>query len=155
MTSAWSRSGSRTALIVVTVAGLAEDAYVHVHLATSYDAVRSAVLTEGDLFRLEAALAVLAAVALLALPRASTAFAAFLVASGGVGAVLLYTYVRVGAVGPLPAMYEPFWYPDKARSLWAEAAAALAALALVASHAYGRRGGSRSTRGDRTAEEVR
>ncbi len=55
---------------------------------------------------------------------------ALLVAAGGVGAVLLYQYVDVGAVGPLPNMYEPLSYPEKTNSLIAEAVAALAALAL-------------------------
>jgi len=40
----------------------------------------------------------------------------------------------VGAVGPLPNMYEPLSYPEKTDSLIAEAVAALAALALLALH---------------------
>jgi hypothetical protein len=77
-------------------------------------------------------LAVVAAVAVLVRPRRYTAALAFLVSGGGTAAVLLYRYVDVGAVGPLPDMYEPLWYPEKTLSAWAEGIAALAALALLA-----------------------
>ncbi len=41
-------------------------------------------------------------------------------------------YVDLPAIGPLPAMYEPLWFPEKAVSAAAEAlAAVLAALALT------------------------
>lgn len=123
---------SRMVLTSIVVAGLAVDAFVHFHLAASYAGVRSASLSQADLFRVEGALAVIAAVALLVRPRRWTAGLAFLVSAGGVAAVLLYRYVDVGALGPLPNMYEPLWYPEKTLSLWAEAAAALASLALLA-----------------------
>ena len=119
-------------LTVVAVAGLAVDAFVHFHLAPSYAVVRSSTLSQGDLFRVEGTLAVIAGVALLVRPRRYTAAFAFLVAAGGTAAVLLYAYVDVGPIGPLPNMYEPFWYPEKTLSAWAEGTAALAALALFA-----------------------
>jgi hypothetical protein len=40
--------------------------------------------------------------------------------------VLLYRYVDVGAIGPVPNMYEPVWYAEKLRSLYAEAAVVVA-----------------------------
>jgi hypothetical protein len=43
--------------ILVVAAGLAIDAFVHLDPASSYDGVKSSVLTQGDLFRVEAALA--------------------------------------------------------------------------------------------------
>ena len=55
---------------------------------------------------------------------------AFLVAFGGVAAVLLYRYVDVGAIGPLPDMYDASWYSEKTWSAIAEAAAAVAAFWL-------------------------
>jgi len=120
-------------LRLVVVAGLAVDVYVHLHLAAGYDA-NTAAISEGALFRVEAGVAGLAAVLVL-LTRAQVGLVvAFLVAAGGVGAVLLYQYVDVGAVGPLPNMYEPLSYPEKTDSLIAEAVAALAALALLALH---------------------
>jgi hypothetical protein len=131
---------TRTVLAVVVVAGLAIDAYVHFDLASTYQGVKSDVVSQGDLFRAEGAVAVLAAAALLARPRRYTAAIAFLVAAGGAAAVLLYRYVDVGAFGPLPNMYEPVWYPKKTLSAWAEGVAALAALALlIAIHLRARR----------------
>jgi len=37
----------------------------------------------------------------------------------------------VGAVGPLPDMYEPFWFPDKTLAAVAEGIAVAASVALV------------------------
>ena len=122
----------RAGLIIIVVAGLAVDAYVHFDLASGYDGVKSSTVSQGDLFRVEGALALLAAVALLLRPRRYTAAFAFLVTAGGTAAVLVYRYVNVGAFGPLPNMYEPLWYPEKTLSVWAEAIAAVAALALLA-----------------------
>ena len=120
-------------LRLVVVAGLAVDVYVHLHLAAGYDA-NTAVISEGALFRVEAGVAAVAAVLVLLTRTQIGVVVAFLVAAGGVGAVLLYQYVDVGAVGPLPNMYEPLSYPEKTYSLIAEAVAALAALALLSPH---------------------
>jgi len=130
------RSGLRVGAMVlrlVVVAGLAVDVYVHLHLAAGYDA-NTAAISEGALFRVEAGVAELAAVLVLLTRTQIGVMVAFLVAAGGVGAVLLYQYVDVGAVGPLPNMYEPLSYPEKTDSLIAEAVAALAALALLVLH---------------------
>jgi hypothetical protein len=136
----WLRAG----LILVVAAGLAIDAYVHLDLASSYDGVKSSVLTQGDLFRVEAALAIIAALALVVRPRRWTALIAFLVSAGGFTAVLVYQYVDVGAIGPLPNMYDPVVYAEKTLSVWAEGIAAVAALMLlVLMHL--------SVRGNRTA----
>jgi hypothetical protein len=117
---------------LVAAAGLAFDAYVHLDLADTYDAAHTSVLSQGDLFRVEAGLAILAILGILLRPRRYTAAFAFVVAAGGFGAVLLYRYVDVGAIGPIPSMYEPIWYPEKTQSAWAEAIAAVAALILLA-----------------------
>jgi hypothetical protein len=116
------------ALALVTAGALAVDAFVHADLASSYDSVKASV-SQGDLFRVEAAAAALAALVLLAAHRRPAAWLfAFLVTAGGLGAVLLYRYVDVGAFGPLPNMYEPFWYPEKTASAIAEAVGAGTAL---------------------------
>jgi len=130
------RAGLRVGAVLlrlVVVAGLAVDVYVHLHLAAGYDA-NTATISEGALFRVEAGVAGLAALLVLLTRTQIGVMVAFLVAAGGVGAVLLYEYVDVGAVGPLPNMYEPLSYPEKTYSLIAEAVAALAALALLALH---------------------
>jgi len=116
-------------LRLVVVAGLVVDVYVYVHLAGGYD-LNPAAVSEGALFRVEAALAALAAVLVLVTRRPIGVVAAFLLAAGGVGAVLLYQYVDVGPLGPLPDMHEPISHPEKTYSLLAEAVAAVAALAL-------------------------
>jgi len=116
---------------LVAAVGLGIDVFVHWHLAPGYDTVTgqgNPRLSQGQLFRVEAGVALLALVLVLLLRRRWTAGLAFLVAGGGVAAVLLYRYVDVGALGPLPNMYEPFWYTEKTVSLVAEAVAALAAL---------------------------
>jgi hypothetical protein len=136
-TPAWSRSAARRPRVswlqrllgVATAATLAVDAYVHLHDAGSYDSVTSSVLSEATLFRAQAILAALVAVALVLRPRPVAWAVAVLVAAAAIGAVLLYTYVDVGALGPLPDMYEPTWnLPGKAASAYAEAAAVLLAL---------------------------
>ncbi len=132
MSQQGSRRGLRAGLIGVVVAGLAIDAYVHLHLAAPYDGVKSSVLTQGDLFRAEAALAIIAALALVVRPRRWTALIAFLVSAGGFALVLLYQYVNVGSIGPLPNMYDPVSSPEKTLSIAAEGIAALAALILLA-----------------------
>jgi len=123
----WLRAG----LILVVVAGLAIDAFVHLDLASSNDTVKSSALTQGDLFRAEAALAIIAALALVVRPRRWTALITFLVSAGGFAAALLYQFVNVGSIGPLPNMYDPVKYPEKTLSVWAEGIAAVAALVLL------------------------
>jgi hypothetical protein len=55
-----------------------------------------------------------------------------LVAATGTAAVVVYRYFDVGAIGPIPDMYDPYWAPpEKTLSAVAEGLAALAALALL------------------------
>jgi hypothetical protein len=130
-----------TTLTVLVVVGLAVDAYVHLHLAPDFQGVRSSSLSEATLFRVEAVAAILAALALVLRPRRYTAAFAFLVAAAGTAAVVVYRYVDVGAFGPVPNMYDPFWAPtEKWVSAVAEGVAAVSALLLlVVLHARSRR----------------
>lgn len=125
---------TRRLLTMVTASGLAVDSWVHWHLAPSFDTLTSTAsphISQGQLFRLEAALALIAMVLLLVTQRRFAAVVAFLVAAGGVGAVLLYAFVDVGALGPMPDMYDPIWSALKTTSAVAEAVAAAGALALI------------------------
>ena len=124
-------------LRLVTAAALAVDAYVHADLAPGYDFAGRGI-SQGDLFLVEAAAAALAALLLILLGTRPLVWAyALLVALAGTGAVLLYRYVDVGALGPLRNMYEPVWYPEKTLSAVAEAAAVVAALCgLVLTHRW-------------------
>lgn len=125
-------------LRALTVAGLAVDAWVHADLASSYDPVRATV-SQGELFRVEAGASALAALLLVVTANRLTWGWALLVAAAGVAAVLLYGYVDVGQMGPLPDMYEPLWFTEKTVSAVAEGVAAAAAVGGLAV-AVGRHG---------------
>lgn len=117
----------RILLRVLVAAGLAIDVYVHVRLSDLLDVPAGGAITQGDLFLIEAGVAALAAALVLAWPsRISYAFA-FLVAASALGAVLLYRYVDLGSLGPLPRMYTPVWTMDKIVSAIAEGVAAVLA----------------------------
>jgi hypothetical protein len=120
----------RVTLMAVVVAGLGVDAYVHLHLASTFDPIRGTI-SQGQLFRVEGYAAMLAAAFLLIRPGRPSAAVAALVAGGGVAAVVLYAVVDVGPLGPLPNMYDPTWPALKTWSAVAEAAAALAAVVLL------------------------
>ncbi|WP_329135019.1 hypothetical protein OG552_20575 [Streptomyces sp. NBC_01476] len=115
---------------VIAAAGLAVDAYVHAKLASQYDAV-TATWSQGDLFRAEAGLASLAALLVLVWRRAFVDAFALLVALAGLFAILLYRYVDVGTLGPLPNMYEPVWFADKTRTVVSQVVAAVATVFLL------------------------
>jgi hypothetical protein len=119
------RSRPSLVLALVAVVGLGYDAKVHLNLAEGYDVIGDTV-TQGGLFRVEAVVALLVAVALLLSDNRLVWAGAGLVGLGGVAAVLLYRYVDVGAIGPVPNMYEPVWFTEKVRSAYAEGAAAVA-----------------------------
>jgi hypothetical protein len=120
---------------VATAAALFVDASVHFHDAHFYDSVAGSVVTQGMLFRVEAAIPTLLGLALLVSPRRTIRIAALLVLASAFGAVMLYRYVNVGALGPLPNMYEPTWVsPGKVDSAWAEGVGtAISALGLSVS----------------------
>jgi hypothetical protein len=120
------------ALRIGTAVALGIDAAVHWQNAPAYDGV-TGTLSQGTLFRVEAALAVAAGLLVLVRPRPSSWLAALAVAASALAAVLLYRYVDVGALGPLPDMYENTWQvPGKLLSAYAEAAAiVLAGLGLL------------------------
>jgi hypothetical protein len=116
------------ALAVTTAVLLAVDAYVHFHDAGLYDTVATATLSQGTLFRAQATAAAVVAVALLIRPHPAIWAVAASVAASAATAVLLYTNLDVGGLGPLPDMYEPTWaLPGKRASATAEIAAALLA----------------------------
>jgi len=99
-------------LRTLAVAGLLVDLYVHLRLAPVYDQLGSAV-TQGMLFRVEAALAGAAAGYLTLRDSRAAWWFAGLVALAGTAAVLVTRYVDVPAIGPLPDLYDPQWSRDK------------------------------------------
>jgi hypothetical protein len=118
-------------LRAVAVAGLGIDVWVHASLEPQYAGL-GGTLTQGRLFAAEAVVAGAIGLWLLLTGNRWAWVATFVVAASALGAVLLYRYVDVGALGPLPNMYEPTWYFRKTLSAYAEAAAALAAAIRIA-----------------------
>ena len=116
------------ALRILTAAGLAIDAYVHADLAGAYDPVRHSI-SQGTLFRIEAGAAAFAALLIVVTAHRAAWAVAFLVAASSFGAIVLYRYVDVGTLGPLPNMYEPIWFTEKWVAAVAEAVATVTALA--------------------------
>jgi uncharacterized membrane protein YphA (DoxX/SURF4 family) len=124
----------RMLLRVLTAIGLAVDAYVHADLAAQFDGnTGSGGFTQGDLFRIEAGFASLAALLVLLNGRRLAAAFAFLVALSALAAVIVTRYWDIGSFGPLPDMYDPSWYTEKTVSAIAEAVALLASAALLVS----------------------
>ncbi|MGW8730680.1 hypothetical protein ACWGNF_32155 [Streptomyces sp. NPDC055808] len=112
-------------------AGLAVDAYVHLDLAHRYSPIASSILSEGALFRIEAAAAIFAALLVVFWRhRAGDAFA-WLTAAAGLAAILFYRYIDPGSLGPLPDMYEPIWFTSKVWALIGQAIAITALTALI------------------------
>lgn len=122
---------------LLAAAGLAVDAYMHAHLADQYDGITSSI-SQGDLFRIEAGLASLAALLVLVWRRVPADVFAFLVAAGGLALVLIYRYIDVGELGPVPNMYEPIWFQDKTISAVAEGVAVVASALLMLTSPFGR-----------------
>lgn len=121
-------------LRVLVAVSLAVDAVVHLRLAGGYQQSAPSGIGAGNLFRIEAAVALVVAAWVLWRGNRAALLAAFAVGSSAAVAVVLYRYVNVPALGPLPAMYEPVWFFEKSLSAVFEgvaAAAALAAMALV------------------------
>jgi hypothetical protein len=128
-------AGTRWVLRVTAALGLAVQGVVHWRLAPGLDTLvgsGSPRITMGELFRVEAVIALVALLLLIGFGTTWTAALAALVAAGGLAAVLLYAFVTVGAVGPLPNMDDPTWPAEKLLSAVAEGVAALAALGYLA-----------------------
>jgi hypothetical protein len=135
----------RWGLAVVAAAGLAVDAWTHFDVADLYDFNRTSTVNEGVLFRVEASLAIVAAVWILIRPGLLSALFTVLLAGGGAALLVVYRYVDVGTLGPLPNMHEPIWYREKTVSLIGELVATGAALVLLAVLLVSARRASRRT----------
>ncbi|WP_435202783.1 hypothetical protein [Janibacter sp. GS2] len=132
------RAGELT-LRVLVVAALAVDCVVHLKLADAIQLAAPGGIGGGTLFRVQAVAAGLAAVLLLVTGRRFAYVVAGLVALSAFVPVLLYTYVAVPTLGPIPSMYDPTWSNDKIISAVAEGAAVVLAAAGVVVSARRRR----------------
>ena len=97
---------------IVVAAGLAIDGYVHLNLASTY-AEGGGVVSEGLLFRAEAAAALMAAIAVSVTSRRFCYLAGFAVAVSALAVMLVSRYADLGAIGPFPDLYDPVWFPEK------------------------------------------
>jgi hypothetical protein len=111
---------THTALRVLAAIALGISAYVHLHLASRFG--YPGTINGTTLFRIQGVTAAVVAVALLASGNQWVWVAAALVGLASFVAVVLYQYVDVGAIGPLPNMYDPYWSTEKALSAVAEIA---------------------------------
>ena len=128
-------------LRLATAAALAIDAYVHADLSAKYALNQSpGGLGQGDLFKIEAGVASLAALLIIVRGwRLAYVFAA-LVASSALAAITISANYDIGSIGPVPDMYEPLWYPEKTLTAWAEASAVgLAVIGFVLASTIRRR----------------
>jgi len=130
--AAASRRGGELVVRVLVAAALAVDAVVHLRLASDYDSAFPGGVGGGNLFRAEAVVAVVVGLYLLLRGSRPAYAAAGLVALSAFVAVVLYRYVQVPALGPIPSMYEPVWFLEKTLSAAAEGIGAiLAAVGFV------------------------
>ncbi len=119
------------AVRLLTAAALAVSAYVHVGLSSSpYYA--GGQLTLGALFLAQAVVAAVVALCVAVRPSRAAYAAAAVVAAASFLALVLSTYVRLPSIGPLPVLYEPFWYAQKVVAAVAAGVAVLAAAAGLA-----------------------
>jgi hypothetical protein len=145
----------RWGLVAIIVAGLVIDAVVHFELASNYPYQPSGSISEETLFRIEAVLAILAAAFVVARPGWLSAIVAVAVAGGGLAVLVLYRYVDVGKIGPVPSsLYEPYWYGKKISSVVGQAMATLGGLALAGAE-FRVRHGNRSADGVRESRHTR
>ncbi|MEV8149864.1 hypothetical protein AB0O52_17180 [Arthrobacter sp. NPDC080073] len=129
-------------LRLLVAAALVIDAVVHFDLAAGYQLGAPGGIGEGNLFRLEAAAAILVGLYVLVRGSRPAYAAAVVIAGSAFVAVLLYRYVDIPAIGPIPSMYEPVWFFEKSLSAVAEGlGAVLAAVGYVRQRGGARRRG--------------
>jgi len=120
------------ALYAMTAACLLINAVIHLRLASTFDAITGSILSQGDLFRIQSVVGLLAIVVLVAVRRWWAAALAAIIALGGLGMLVVSTIVPLDVtVLGLPFLFEPAWYTDKTVAALAQAVAGLAAAALA------------------------
>lgn len=108
------------------------NAVIHLRLAAPFDAVTGTFVSQGDLFRIQAGVNLLA-IALVVIARRRWADAlALVIAAGGAALIVVTALVPLdlSTIG-LPVLFEPAYYPDKTMALVAQLVAVGAATALL------------------------
>src|SRR4051794_41985034 len=106
---------TRLVLRVIAATCLGISAYVHLHLAHRYGF--PGTISGETIFRVQGVVAATIAVLLLVTGNKWVWVAAALVGLASFAAVMLYPYVNVGAIGPLPQMYDSTWGPSPEKVL--------------------------------------
>ncbi|WP_228386992.1 hypothetical protein [Ornithinicoccus halotolerans] len=132
-------SGAELVLRLLVAAALAVDAVVHLRLADAMQLAAPGGIGGGTLFRLQAVAAIVVGLWLLVRGSRWAYLAAALVLASVLAAVLLYSYVDVPPVGPIPRMYDPLWGTTKLVSTVVEGlGAVLAVIGAVITRRRGR-----------------
>ncbi len=121
----WTATGILAVALIV-------NAVIHLRLAAPVDAVAGTIVTQGDLFRIQAVSNIVAiAVVVIARRRWADALA-LVIAAGGAALIVVTALVPLDltAIG-LPLLFEPAYYPDKTYALVAQLVAVAAATALI------------------------
>ena len=129
----------RWTLLLAAVGGLLVDAWVHIDLDHLYDFPQPGWVNESVLFQIEGLLAMGAAVWLVIRQDVWSAGFAALLSGGGAFLLILYRYVDVGRIGPIPNMHEPIWFTEKSVCVIGELVAFVASALLTAAFATARR----------------
>jgi hypothetical protein len=101
------------ALRILIAAGLITSAVIHFQLAAGYQQAAPGGIGQGNLFRIQAVVAILSGLYVLLRGSRPAFLVAAAVALSAFAAVVIYRYVDLPAIGPIPAMYEPVWFTEK------------------------------------------
>jgi hypothetical protein len=123
-----SRNDKRSlALRGIAALALAVSSYIHIDLASG-PMFADGQVTLAGLFIGQAIAAAVAALWVLIRGSRLSWFATGAIGLASLAALVVSVYVLVPSFGPFPAVYEPFWYPEKVLAALAAAVAAAAAV---------------------------
>ena len=134
------RTGKEMKIFVIgarigTALALLVNAYVHFVLAPPFDALVGTLISQGNLFRIQGVVNILAAILILAIPRYWAGLVAAAIAAGGLALLVVSVFMPLDltAIG-FPVIYEPVWYQDKVIAVIAQGLALIGgAIVAVAS----------------------
>lgn len=116
-----------------TAVALWINAYIHFVLAIPFDSVVGPLISQGNLFRIQAVVNIVAGILILVLPRWWSGLFAAAVGAGGLLLLVLSVYIPLdlSTLG-LPVIFEPIWYQDKIVAAVTQAFAVIGGLIVAA-----------------------
>jgi hypothetical protein len=119
---------------IIAAIALLVNAWIHLLLASTFDVLTGALLSLGDLFRLQGVAGMLVAILVAVVSRRWVALLAAALAAGGVAMLIISVYSPLDLSGiGLPVISESAWYPDKLLALASQGIAMIAALLAAVS----------------------